>query len=80
VVATLVAEYGEQGIQPTSSIEQQANHDEAKNDSPCISDPFAPSNPYDARIILITNSAEEYTGMHPQTAGAFLGFFLLIYN
>ncbi|MYE36320.1 MAG: hypothetical protein F4X24_01985 [Rhodobacteraceae bacterium] len=80
MVATLVAKYGEQGIQPTSSIERQANHDEVTDDSPCIPDPFALSNHYDSRIVLITNSAEDYAGMHPQTAGAFLGFFLLIYN
>lgn len=67
VVATLVAEYGEHGIQSANSIEPQASHDEVKDESPFgIPDPFAPPNPHDylgwAMVELIEQHFEFDTG------------------
>ncbi|MCY4100703.1 MAG: hypothetical protein OXF46_07255 [Rhodobacteraceae bacterium] len=47
MVASLIAEYGEEGIQPTESIEPQANQDVVEDDNLFeIPDPFAPPSPY----------------------------------
>ncbi len=49
MVTTLIAEYGEEGIQPTESIEPQANQNVVEGDNPVdIPDPFAPPSPLDS--------------------------------